>query len=81
MHATLIGDIMPSKVYSPINTFAYPLFLPFHTVHEVLKARIVNWFAIPFSSGPFCRAFQYDPTVLGGPTLIAHGFIELDKAD
>ena len=49
----LIGDIMPSMVYSPINTFAYPLFLPFHTVHEVLKARILNWFAIPFSSGPF----------------------------
>ena len=24
--------------------------MPFHTVHEVLKARILKWFAIPFSS-------------------------------
>ena len=28
------------------------MFLPFHTVHGVLKARILKWFAIPFSSGP-----------------------------
>ena len=27
-------------------------FLPFPTVHEVLKARILKWFVIPFSSGP-----------------------------
>ena len=27
-------------------------FLPFHTVHGVLKAIILKWFAIPFSSGP-----------------------------
>ena len=26
--------------------------MPFHTVHGVLKARILKWFAIPFSSGP-----------------------------
>jgi len=25
---------------------------PFHTVHVILKARILKWFAIPFSSGP-----------------------------
>ena len=25
---------------------------PFHIVHGVLKAAIVKWFAIPFSSGP-----------------------------
>ena len=25
---------------------------PFHTVHVFLKARILKWFAIPFSSGP-----------------------------
>ena len=28
------------------------IILPFHTVHGVLKARILKWFAIPFSSGP-----------------------------
>ena len=26
-------------------------YMPFHTVHGVLKARILKWFAIPFSSG------------------------------
>ena len=31
--------------------FWYPIILPFHTVHEVLKARILTWLAIPFSSG------------------------------
>ena len=32
--------------------FQYPIILSFHTVHGVLKARILKWFAIPFSSGP-----------------------------
>ena len=32
--------------------FQYPIILPFHTVHGVLKARILKWCAIPFSSGP-----------------------------
>ena len=31
------------------------LFLPFYTVHGVLKARILKRFAIPFSSGPLCQ--------------------------
>ena len=32
--------------------FQCPIFLHFHTVHGVLKARTLKWFAIPFSSGP-----------------------------
>ena len=32
--------------------FQYPIILPFHTVHGVLRATILTWFAIPFSSGP-----------------------------
>ena len=45
------------------------IFLPFHTVHGVLKARILKWFAIPFSSGPcFVRTLHHDLSVLGGPT-------------
>ena len=56
-------------------------FLPFHAVHGVLKARILKWFAIPFSSGPhFVWTLHHDPSVLGGPTWHAHSFIELDKA-
>ena len=39
------------------------------TVHGVLKARILKWFAIPFSSGPHSVSpLHYDPPVLGGPT-------------
>ena len=38
-------------------------------LHGVLKARIVKWFAIPFSSGPHSvRPLHHDPPVLGGPT-------------
>ena len=32
--------------------FQCPIFLPLHTVRGVPKARIVTWFAIPFSRGP-----------------------------
>ena len=39
-----------------------------HTVHGVLAARILQWFAIPFSSGLcFVRTLHYDLSVLGGP--------------
>ena len=31
--------------------FQCHIFLPFHFVRGVLKARILNWFAISFSSG------------------------------
>ena len=50
--------------------FESPIFLPFHTVHGVLKARILKWFAVPFSSGPhFVRTLHHDPTHLGWPYL------------
>ena len=56
--------------------FQCPIFLPFHTVHGVLKARILKWFAIPFSSGPHSvRPLHHDPAVLGGPTQ--HGLVSL----
>ena len=46
--------------------FQYPIILPFHTVHGVLKARILKWFAIPFSSKPcFVRTLHHDPSILG----------------
>ena len=47
--------------------FQCSIFLPFHTVHGVLKARILKWFTIPFSSGPhFFRTLHHDPSILGG---------------
>ena len=41
----------------------------FHNVHAVLNARILKWFAIPFSSGsPFVRTLHHDLSILDGPT-------------
>ena len=56
--------------------FQCHIFLPFHSVRGVLNARILKWFAIPFSSGPcFVRTLHHDPSVLGGPT--GHGLVSL----
>ena len=56
--------------------FQCPIFLPFHTVHGVLKARILKWFAIPFSSGPHSvRPLHHDLSILG--VLTGHGLVSL----
>ena len=61
--------------------FQCPIFLPFLTVHGVLKAIILKWFAIPFSSVHFLSELS----TVAQPSLVAlhgmaHSFIELDKA-
>ena len=57
------------------------IFLPFHTVHGVLKAKILEWFVIPVSSGPgFVRTLHHDPSFLVALHGMAHSFIELYKA-
>ena len=62
--SSLLGTYPPGEFL-----FWYPLILPFHTVHGVLRARILKWFAIPSSSGPHSvRLLHRDPPVLGGPT-------------
>ena len=67
--------------YQPAEFYQCPIFLPFHTVHGVLKAGILKWFAIPFSSEPrFVRTLHHDPSILGGPTWHSSSFHELDKA-
>ena len=50
-----------SGTYQPGEfIFQCPIFLPFHTVHAVLKARMLKWLAIPFSSGPcFVRSLHH----------------------
>ena len=45
--SSILGTSQPGEFL-----FQYPIILPFHTVHGVLKARILKWFVIPFSSGP-----------------------------
>ena len=51
-----ISPLFPSSIldtYIPGSLiFQCHIFLPFHTVHVVIKGRILEWFAIPFSSGP-----------------------------
>ena len=55
--------------YQSGEFFQCPIFFPFHTVHWVLQARILKWFAITFSSGPlFVRTLHHDLSILGGPT-------------
>ena len=52
--SSILGTYWPEEFL-----YQYPFILPLHTVHGVLKARILKWFAIPFSSGP--HSFQISP--------------------
>ena len=45
--SSVLGTYWPGEFI-----FQCPIFLPFHTIHGILKARILKWFAISFSSGP-----------------------------
>ena len=45
--SSILGTYQPEEFI-----FQCPIFLPFHTIHAVLKARIRKSFAIAFSSGP-----------------------------
>ena len=54
----------PVAYWAPMDLgssfFSVIIFLPFHTVYEVLKARILKWFAILFSNGPrFVRTLHH----------------------
>ena len=62
--SSILGTYQPAEFL-----FQCPIFLPFHTVHGVLKAGKLKWFAVPFSSGlHFVRTLHHDPAILGGPT-------------
>ena len=61
---SLLGTYRPGEFI-----FQCPIFLLFHTVHGVLMAGILKWFAILFSSEPhFVRTLYHDPSVVNGPT-------------
>ena len=47
LHWSPIGHLPTWEVHLSVSYI-----LPFHTVHMVLKARILKWFVIAFSSGP-----------------------------
>ena len=49
--------------------FQCPIFLLFHTVHGILKERMLKWLAIPLFSWPhFVRTLHHELSILGGPT-------------
>ena len=54
LHSSLVPCWAPTNMGS---SFSVSYFLPFHTVHGVLKARILKRFAISFSRGP-CSTFK-----------------------
>ena len=69
--SSILGTYRPGEFI-----FQCPIFLSFHTVHGVLKAKILKWFAIPFSSGPHSvRPLHHDPPISGDPTW--HGLVSL----
>ena len=73
--SSILGTYQPGEFI-----FQCPIILPFHTVHGVLKERILKWFAIPFSSGPHSvRLLHRDRAVLGGPTR--HGLVHWVRQD
>ena len=62
-------------------SFQYHICLPFHTVHGVLKTRILKRFSIPFPSGPhFVQLSTMTHPFWVALHSTAHSFIELDKA-
>ena len=64
LSSSILGIYHPGEFIFQCHTF-----LPFHSVYGVLMARMLKWFAIPFSSGPrFVRNLHHEPSVLGGPT-------------
>ena len=62
--SSILGTYLPGKFIFPCH-----IFLPLHIVRGVLKARIQEWFVIPFSSEPcFVRCLHHDPSILGAST-------------
>ena len=69
LESFLFSSSILSTYISGKFIFQCHIFLPFHNVHGVLKARILKCFAISFSSVPhFVRTLHHDLSILGGPT-------------
>ena len=74
--SSILGTYQPGEFL-----FQYPIILTFYTVHGVLKARILKWFA--FSSQ--VEDVLSELSTMTHPSWVAlhgmvHGFTELDKA-
>ena len=65
LHCSLVASWAPTDLGS--LSFCVLSFCLF--IHGVLKAGILKWFAIPFSSEPrFVQTLHRDPSALGDPT-------------
>ena len=74
--SSILGTCLPWEFI-----FQCHIFLPFHTSHDILKARMLKWFPIPFSSGLcFVRTFTMTRPSWVALHGTAHPFIKLDKA-
>ena len=74
--SSILGTYRPGEFI-----FQCPIFLLFHTVHGVIKTRILKKFTIPFSNGPHLSEL-FIMILLSWMALhgMAHSFTELDKA-
>ena len=74
--SSILGTYWPGEFI-----FQCPIFLVFHTVHGILKARY--WSGLPFPS-PVDHVLTEHSTMTHlywvAPQVMAHSFIELDKA-
>ena len=72
---SILGTYRPGEFL-----FQYPIILPFHTVHGVLKVRILKRFAIPSPVDHTALDLSTMLACLGWPHRAWLSFIELDKA-
>ena len=74
--SSILGTYLPGEFI-----FQCHIFLPFHTVHGVLRARMLKWFAVP---SPVDHILSERSTMTHPSWVVlhsmAHSFIELDKA-
>ena len=73
--SSILGTYRPGEFL-----FQCPIILPSHTVHGVLKARILKWFAIPSPVDHILSDLSTGPVRLEWPHTAWLSFIELDKA-
>ena len=82
----VISSLSPVSYWAPTDlgssSFSVLSFYLFILFMGVLKARILKWFAFPFSSGPHgeVRTLYHDPSIWVALHGMVHSFIELDKA-
>ena len=83
LHSSPVAYWAPTYLGGGVGfIFQCHIFLPFHTVHGDLKARILKWFAILFSSGPhFVRTLHNDPSVLDVLVIIGDWNVKVESQE